>query len=177
MTNGLVLSVPTKADKKDVLTYRDEFAGHNEKGDIPGASGLVAASSYGNWLRRVSEFSDESTVPEGFVPATTYLARSASDQQLVGILQIRHALNEHLLHEGGHIGYSVGSRFRRQGYATEMLRLALQKCTTLGLRQVLITCDDDNVGSRKVIEANGGVLENIVDTAATRKRRYWIVLS
>src|SRR5579871_1046937 len=96
--------------------------------------------------------------------------------RIVGRISIRHRLNEFLLREGGHIGYVVVPEFRRRGYATEILRQALQiardRC---GIARVLVTCDDGNEGSRRTIEKNGGALENVITTpSAARLRRYWI---
>ena len=88
-----------------------------------------------------------------------------------------HAIIAALLEEGGHIGYAVVPEFRRCGYATEMLRQAVELSShTLGLARVLLTCDDDNIASIRVIEKNGGVFENIVTGPALDKprRRYWI---
>jgi predicted acetyltransferase len=98
-------------------------------------------------------------------------------RRIVGRASIRHTLNDVLLRIGGHIGYVVVPEFRRQGHATAILRLALQLAhDRLGLDQVLVTCDDDNIGSIKTIERNGGMLENIVSGADLDKpkRRYWI---
>jgi predicted acetyltransferase len=89
----------------------------------------------------------------------------------VGRASIRHSLNEFLEREGGHIGYVVVPEFRRQGYANAILRLSLQiareKCG--GTHRILVTCDDDNVGSIRTIEKNGGILENIVQWAGRRQ--------
>ena len=92
-------------------------------------------------------------------------------------MSIRHELNEWLLRVGGHIGYVVVPEFRRRGYATAILHWSLQIAhDTLGIGRVLVTCDDDNVGSIRTIEKNGGVLENVISGSdlATSKRRYWI---
>jgi predicted acetyltransferase len=91
----------------------------------------------------------------------------------VGSLALRHRLTPELRREGGHIGYNVVPAHRRQGHATDMLASALMLGRPLGLTEVLVTCDDSNVGSRRVIEANGGVLE---PGAADGTRRYWISL-
>ncbi|HEY6480243.1 MAG TPA: GNAT family N-acetyltransferase, partial [Streptosporangiaceae bacterium] len=69
-----------------------------------------------------------------------------------------------------HIGYNVVPEHRRQGHATAILALALVRCGALGLTRVLVTCDDSNVGSRRVIEANAGVLADVTDGTC----RYWI---
>lgn len=96
------------------------------------------------------------------------------DGVVVGRVSIRHGLTDHLRRVGGHVGYAVGPQFRRRGYATEILRQSVERLRAEGVRWVLVTCDDDNAGSRRTIEACGGVLEDIVDAGDRRKRRYWI---
>jgi predicted acetyltransferase len=109
----------------------------------------------------------------GLVPATFLVADV--DGQLVGRTSIRHELNDHLRREGGHIGYGVLAEHRRRGYATEILRQSLVIARSLGVDRVLVTCDDDNVGSSTIIERCGGVLHSIVDDIDGRPtRRYWI---
>jgi predicted acetyltransferase len=106
--------------------------------------------------------------PKGWVPATTlwwvegeaYLARIA----------IRHELTPSLLEQGGHIGYDVRPSARRHGHATAMLRAALPVAHRLGISSALVTCDHDNIGSRKVIEACGGLFED----RRADKLRYWV---
>jgi predicted acetyltransferase len=112
------------------------------------------------------------------VPATFLFAFVGA--RIVGRASIRHALNEELERVGGHIGYVVVPEFRRRGYATAILRLSLQiardRC---GLQRVLVTSDDDNIGSIKTIERNGGILENVLTgpDLDKPKRRYWIELT
>jgi predicted acetyltransferase len=91
----------------------------------------------------------------------------------IGTVIIRHRLTPALAREGGHIGYHVVPRHRGRGHATQMLAQAKPACQALGLTELLITCGEDNTGSRRVIEANGGVLERIVDGEA----RYWLPTS
>jgi predicted acetyltransferase len=112
------------------------------------------------------------------VAASTFLFAFVGDR-IVGRVSIRHALNSLLERLGGHIGYAVVPEFRRQGHGTEILRQALPiDREKAGIRRVLVTCDDDNLGSIKVIETNGGVLANVISgpDLATPKRRYWIDL-
>jgi predicted acetyltransferase len=85
-----------------------------------------------------------------------------SDSKIVGVIQIRHCFNEFLEKYAGHIGYSVCPSERKKGYATQMLRLALPECKSLGIKQVLICCVRGNEGSRKTILNNGGKYESTV---------------
>jgi len=98
--------------------------------------------------------------------------------EIVGRLSVRHILNDYLLKRGGHIGYAVAPRFRRKGYATEMVRMGLDYCRGLGLTEILVTCSDTNAPSFKVIERFGGVLENKIwdEEDSEMIRRYWIKL-
>lgn len=101
------------------------------------------------------------------------------DGKIVGRSSIRHELNDFLFSEGGNIGYAVATSYRKQGIATEILKQSLlYSKKVLGLEKVLITCDDDNIGSYKTIEKNGGYLEgkNISNDGSKLKRRYWIKL-
>ena len=130
-------------------------------------------------LRRYLDVLDERergvSLPENHVRSTFLFAFEGD--RIVGRVSIRHALNDLLLRVGGHIGYVVVPQFRRQGHATAMLRLALELAhRQLKHDHVLVTCDDDNIGSIKTIENNGGVLENIVSgpDLDKPKRRYWI---
>jgi len=114
-------------------------------------------------------------LPPGHVPSMFLFAFDG--QQIVGRTSIRHALNDFLLRLGGHIGYVVVPEFRRRGYATAILRQSIEIANRdLGIDRILVTCDDDNMGSIRTIEKNGGELENVVTglDLVKPKRRYWI---
>lgn len=113
---------------------------------------------------------------DGRVPDTTLFCLDKDRNILVGAVNIRHYLNEGLLATGGHIGDGIRPSERRKGYATAMLRLALEECRKLGINRVLMCCDKDNVGSAKSIIKNGGVLENEVWEDDHLEQRYWIQL-
>jgi predicted acetyltransferase len=131
--------------------------------------------SLSRYLEVLEERERGVNLPPNHVPST-FLFAFAGDR-IVGRVTIRHRLNDFLTRIGGHIGYVVIPEFRRKGHATVILRLALQVAhDRFGLDHVLVTCDDDNVGSIKTIENNGGVLEDIVSGPGVDKptRRYWI---
>ena len=111
---------------------------------------------------------------EGFVPCT-YLVAVVRDQ-IVGRVSIRHELNDFLREYGGHVGYGVIPSERGKGYATEILRQALDICAEMKLRKIMISCDVDNLASKKVIEKNGGVFEREteLDSVDTQKLIYSI---
>lgn len=91
-------------------------------------------------------------------------------EELVGFLALRHSLNDFLLEQGGHIGYSVRPSQRRRGHASRALARSLDEAAKLGIDRVLVTCEETNDASRRTIERNGGAYE---DTRGG-KRRYWI---
>ena len=113
---------------------------------------------------------------EGLVPDSTFFCFDEKRNLMVGAVNIRHDLNDYLLKYGGHIGDGIRPSERRKGYATEMIRLALEECRKLGLTRVLMTCDKNNIGSAKSIIRNGGILENEVLEKGVIKQRYWIAL-
>ena len=96
----------------------------------------------------------------------------------IGKLTLRTTINAKYLHAGGHIGYEIRPSKRRHGYGTILLRMGLELARECGLHRVLLTCDETNLGSRKVIENNGGRLENAVEVEGQTilKMRYWINL-
>lgn len=113
----------------------------------------------------------------GRVPDSVFFLLDEERDRLLGAVNIRHYLNETLLQSGGHIGLGIRPGERCKGYATEMIRLALEECKKLGIRRVLMTCDKENIGSAKSIMKNGGVLENeFLNEDGEVEQRYWILL-
>lgn len=113
---------------------------------------------------------------KGMVPFTEYWI--VKDRHFIGRITLRHHLNASLENLGGHIGYEIRPTERRKGYGRQALAMLLPLAKDFGLNEVLITCNDDNVGSIRIIEANGGVLQDRVQNAdrPMPTRRYKITL-
>ena len=172
----LELVFPTEEYKEQVEEYLQEFIDNGEN-EIAGDGGLDRIKNFDKWLEKIQNDLSTETIDKGRIPSTLYLTIRKSDKRIVGNLQIRHFLNEKLLNYGGHIGDSIRPSERRKGYATEQIRLALDKCRELGIDNVLMDCDKTNIGSAKSIQNNGGVLENEVMTEdGIINQRYWIKL-
>ncbi len=141
------LIAPSKEMRNRVMAFREAFLSRGEK--IHGGWSLEHyGEPFDEWLAGLK------TTPDNFVPSTTYMAVRLSDNAIVGIVNIRHYLTDAIYHNG-HIGYSVHPSERRRGYGTEILRLALIKAEQLGIMETVVTCNDDNRSSRRVIERNG----------------------
>ena len=171
----LRLVLPTAEDKAACLDYRKEFEQFNEV--MHGTAGLSHVESFEAWLKDIQNSHLEEELTDDRVPATTYLVVTIDTNHLIGMVNIRHRLNDYLKTIGGHIGYSVRKSERQQGYATEMLGLALKQCKTLGIPRVLITCDQDNFASAKTIKNNHGQLERTFMHEETMIEHYWIELN
>lgn len=173
---GFELIYPSKEYEKKALEYISEFLLY--KSEINGTGGLDRYDDYNEWLKKVEKDLDLPNIPEDRVPASTYFFLRRSDDRIMGMINIRHKLNEFLYNEGGHIGYSIRPTERKKGYGTLLLKLGLEKCKELNLNKVLITCDKSNTGSAKVIQNNKGILENEVysNTFSEIIQRYWISL-
>jgi predicted acetyltransferase len=113
---------------------------------------------------------------EGWVKSSTYWLVNANEQ-VVGAVNIRHDLNEHLMNAGGHIGYGIRPSARGNRYAVTMLALALEKAKELGISRALVVCDSDNIASKKTIIQNGGTPDkDYIEEDGNRVNRFWIEL-
>lgn len=167
----LILRLPTEDEASEFLR-----AHHATSPETPSFLHFyrdgMPLSEYLNVLASVREGAN---LPAGYVPETFLFAFMGS--RIVGRVAIRHTLNTFLEREGGHIGYVVVPEFRGRGYASRMLSLALRLAREqLGITDVLLVCADDNVGSIRTIERNGGALQDVihVDGGKEPLRRYWI---
>jgi predicted acetyltransferase len=160
------------------VTYRDSFIQSVHEFQAEGRQlhfDLKSITSdFGAFVQELCDQKDRTKLKTGRVPASEFWL--IDDDEFIGRLSVRHELNEYLLKMGGHIGYEIRPSKRRQGYGTKILRLGLEKARELGLLKVLVTCDEDNIGSKKIIEHNGGIFENAIEIEGdpVKKLRYWI---
>jgi predicted acetyltransferase len=130
--------------------------------------------NFKRYVEIVNSWKEGKNLKEGFVPNSYLLA--LVDGTIVGRSSIRHELNEQLKLVNGHIGYGVLPAHRKKGYAKAILSQSITYLKNLGVSDILITCDEDNLASMRTIEASGGVLENKVNTPGSDKKtcRYWV---
>lgn len=171
----LCLVVPSMAYEGQLLDYKRETLAIED--EMAGDAGLDTTETVAEWLERLSRCAHPDTCPAGMMPASTYLCVRTRDDRLVGLVDIRHRLNDNLLKSGGHIGYSIRPDERGRGYAKMQLLLALDKCRSLGISPVLITCAADNEASKRTIVACGGVLDDMrISHEGRHTLRYWVHL-
>ncbi len=135
--------------------------------------GLRDDADWGGYVRATYDRARGINLPHGWVPEHFLVAEVGG--VLVGRVSIRLTLNDYLERLGGHIGYGILARYRRRGHATEILRQSLIVARASGVERVLVTCDEDNVGSATVIETCGGRLESVIAAGQgqQKRRRYW----
>lgn len=160
---------PTLADRETVLAMMAEF--EKMQSDHDGGFWDKERFDYEDWLTSNQDMEMGLNLPDGWVPAIQLLG--FVDDEAVGFLNLRLVLNDYLLNQGGHIGYSVRPSARGKGYAKDMLMQSLPLAKNKNIQRVLVTCRQDNPASRSVIVANGGQLEDVREGV----ERYWIELT
>ena len=166
----LILEFP---NEKHRAAYQEMVQGwrHVETPTSPGK--LFTGKDFDEFLLIVQREPTESDPAS--VPAHLFLLADTESSTLFGAIHIRHHIKHpNLIETGGHIGYGICPSERRKGYATRMLALAIAEAKKIGLSHLLVTCKDANVGSRNVIESNGGVFERTTFDEEQLARRYWI---
>lgn len=169
------LILPCEAYAGQIAAYRQEFLDAGSSMD--GTGFLRRMADPLEWIACCRSLADPDTVPDGLVQATQFMAVREEDGRVVGMIDVRHRLNEFLAQWGGHIGYSVRPGERGKGYAAQMLRLALiYAFDELKLPRVLVTCAEGNERSRRTILRCGGAYDGTVLEPGERERiqRYWI---
>lgn len=113
-------------------------------------------------------------LPAHYIPDTHYYL--TDDTDILGIIRVRHGITDRLRKDGGNVSYLVPPSQRKKGYGTRILKEALPRIKEKGISPIVLTCNADNLGAKKVIEANGGVLEEkyFSETKGRQRLRYII---
>ena len=160
------------------VVYKDGFLAGVRESQAEGQEQYInlpdLSANFETFLQTLRDAGERAKITSDRVPV--YIFWLIDGDEYIGRLSLRPQLNEAFLLWGGHIGYQIRPSKRMRGYGKEILRLGLLKAKERGLHRVLVTCDEDNIGSRKIIEFNGGQLENIIEVkdSPVRKMRYWI---
>lgn len=157
MENDICLVRPTSELKEKALEYRKEHFQHGEM-TIYGSELFDKTESYEEWLNSVMLNTDPKTVNQNWVVTDTFFAVRKSDNRIIGIIDLRHTLND-FLKDLGNCGYSVRPSERKKGYATEMLYQLLQVAKEAEMKELHLSVEKENSASIKVIQKNGGVYE------------------
>ncbi len=170
---GLRLVKPSVGLEHEYLDMLDDWKKSGEK-LVPWVL-LFDTSNFPSMVEMLEGYSKGIGLKNDQVEHSTFWLVN-DDKRILGAVNIRHRLNDYLIRIGGHIGYGIRPSDRRKGYATEMLRLALEIVKSMGIEKVLVTCDKDNIGSVKTIIKNGGIFESEDLDEGVLFQRYWINL-
>lgn len=152
----LFMERPNACDEKEFIEMMHEWEALNER-ITPGMT-TNYKPDFQLFLNLLENCHNGKGLKNNQVPSTLFILKN-EEGRVFGASSLRHYLNEELKVYGGHIGYGVRPSERNKGYATKMLELTLLKAREMGLNQVTICCDKENLASSIVIQKNGGILQ------------------
>lgn len=171
----LYLVEPSLKYSEDIKLLKEELLHASDLNPFAGCGNLNNFDNISDWLNFLEKNKSEETCEKNRAPQHNYLCIRESDEKIVGIISIRHHINNPILNLwGGHIGYIIRPSERGKGYGKIQLGLLLQKIKFLNLDKVLVTCDKNNIASEKIIIFNGGIFEKEIMVENTIIKRYWI---
>ncbi|AKS41155.1 GNAT family N-acetyltransferase [Wenzhouxiangella marina] len=152
-----VLIDPTPRYEASYLRYLDEL-GQEERYPFPLD---FDASDFSALLVRLDDLRAGRNLPEGRVPSSTYWL--VEGDEIIGVSNLRHALNEAIREVGGHIGLGVRPSRRGEGLGSELMALTIGRAWQRGMAELYIHCYRDNAASARMIRANGGQLHSEIE--------------
>jgi predicted acetyltransferase len=160
---------PTLEYQKSFCEMVADFKKHNE---IEYPKYFTENESYEQYVSNLIKMEDEIC---NEYPTESFWLINDNDE-IVGTIRYRKSLNEYTVIDGGHIGFDIRPSYRRNGYGNIILNKMLEILYERNVDKVLVTCELDNVGSKRIIEKNSGFFENEQISKRTNKmvRRYWI---
>ena len=168
------LESPNTTHKTLVMGYKQEMLANQDP--LNGTGGLGRYEGYEDWLKYLDD-KKHLRIEGNTIPTSEYLLLD-NQNTLYAMINIRHFLDDEIRQTYGHAGASVGPKHRKQGYAKLALSMALEVIRSLGEDAAMISCSVFNLGSRKTIEACGGIFEHIVmdHEDNVEMRIYWIYI-
>lgn len=165
----LKLVLPTIDNKNDVINFYKEFENISKT-----CIGFNNHNDYDKWLIQMENRKNNINLPTGYVRENFYLCYQ--HEELVGVFSFKFELTDYLYNYGGNIGYATKPSLWHRGIGNEILKEGLNVIKELGYTKVLLVVDDDNIASIKIIEKNGGILENEIfdEEEKVNVKRYWI---
>ncbi len=173
--DALILTLPSTDFADEMEDFRDEYRNWGEE-EIFGSALLNSFDDIAEWFAFVDTLGSRKTAPSYYMPSTPFVAFRMSDGMPIGMIEVKHELNDYLSKHGGHISYSVRPSERRRGFGKRMLAMVLPYAKILGHSKVLVVCHTDNEPSRRTILADGGVYEQTYFSELDNiyNENYWI---
>ncbi len=177
MVEEFKLIIPGIEYAQQIREFKLEFIKNNSSMD--GCSSLSLCNTPEEFILNCIKYSSKDTVPSFLLPTSLFMMIRLIDNRLIGMIDIRHYLNDYLYMYGGNIGFSIRPTERGKKYSNLLLKLGLIECEKLCLNTLLITCNEDNLASEKAIQNNDGIYQNTVFNTKTQKyvKRYIINLN
>jgi len=174
MQPAVYLSKPTIELKTEYLDFYQEWKNSGER-MVPWVISKDPTYFEG-MIQFLLDSEKEENMADNWVPGSTFWLVN-DKRRILGAVNIRHRLNDELFNRGGHIGYGIRPTERRKGFATRLLSLSLEKAKEIGIKNVLVVCDSDNIGSAKTIMNNCGIPDSdFIEENGNIIKRFWINL-
>ena len=164
MNDDLELIAPSKELKDEIIQYKEEHFSYGDM-QVHGSGGLAFYRDFDVWLEHID------AIRKTDIITSTFFSKRLSDGKLIGCVKIHHKLNSEL-ENGGHIAYGIRPSERGKGYGTKQLELALKYAKQIGLQQVIVACDKDNVASARTAMSCGGILTKEFEEEGVIKQHY-----